>query len=116
MEKSFFSDESHFEVHGRKSHYVRRSVGEPLNIFHILLASKHPPKKMFWGCFTLNDTGRLCTNEGMNGKQLNTWKFLEQDLVSTMQKSFSDGNGIFQQNNAPCHTSKKCKHFFENRN
>ena len=36
MEKSCFSDESHFEVHGRKSQYVRRSVGEPLNTFYIL--------------------------------------------------------------------------------
>ena len=32
----FFSDESHFKVHGRKFHNVRRSIGEPLNNFHIL--------------------------------------------------------------------------------
>ena len=56
MIKSCFSDDSHFEVHGLKSQYVRRSVGEPLNIFYILQAPKHPLKKMFWGCFTLNDT------------------------------------------------------------
>ena len=30
-----------------------------------------------------------------------------------MQKSFSDGSGVFQQDNAPCHISKKCKHFFK---
>ena len=47
MEKSCFSDKSHFEVHGRKSQYVRRSVGESLNTFYILQAPKHPPKKYF---------------------------------------------------------------------
>ena len=40
MEKSCFSDENHFEVHGRKSQYVRRSVGEPLNTFYVLQALK----------------------------------------------------------------------------
>ena len=30
-----------------------------------------------------------------------------------MQKSFSDGNGIFQQDNAPCHTSKNMQTFFK---
>ena len=73
MEKSCFSDESHFEVHKRKSQYVRRSVGEPLNTIYILQAPKHPSKKMFWGCFTLNHTGRLCTSEGMM-KSTKFWK------------------------------------------
>ena len=47
MEKSCFSDESHFEVHGHKSQYVRRSIGEPLNTFHILQAPKTPQRKCF---------------------------------------------------------------------
>ena len=47
MEKSCFPDESHFEVHGRKSQYARRSVGEPLNTFYILQAPKHPQRKCF---------------------------------------------------------------------
>ena len=65
MNESCFSDDSHFEVLGLNSQYVRRSVREPFNIFYILQAPKHPLKKMFRGCFTLNDTGRLCTSEGM---------------------------------------------------
>ena len=95
MEKSCFSDESHFEVHGHKSQNVRRSFGEPLNTFYNLQAPKHPPKKMFWGCFTLNDTGRLCPSEGMM-KPTKYLEILEKDLVSTMQKLFSDDNGSFQ--------------------
>ena len=112
MGKSCFSDKSHFKVHGRKSQYVRRSVGEPLNTFYILQAPKHSQKKMFWGCFTLNDTGRLCTSEGMM-KSTKYQEILEKDLVSTMQKSFSDGNGIFQQDKAPCHTSKNANIFLK---
>ena len=68
-----FSDDSHFEVHGLKSQYVRQSVGEPLNTYYILQAPKHPLKKMFRGCFTLNDIGRLCTSEGMM-KLTKFWK------------------------------------------
>ena len=30
-----------------------------------------------------------------------------------MQKFFPDGNGIFQQDNAKCHTSKKMQTFFK---
>ena len=73
MNKSCFSDDSHFEVLGLKSQYVRRNVREPLNTFYILQAPKHPLKKMFWGCFTLNDTGRLCTSERMM-KSTKFWK------------------------------------------
>ena len=103
IEKSCFSDESYFEVHGRKSQYVRRSAGEPLNAFHILQVPKHPPKKMFWGCFNLNGS------EGMMNPIKYT-EILKKNLVSAMQKSFSDGNGISQQDNSPCHALKKCKH------
>ena len=112
MGKVISSDESHFEVHIRRSQYVRQSVGEPLNTFHIQQAPKHPPKKMFWGCFTFNGTGRLCPVKGM----MNSTKYrkvLEKKLVLTMQKFFPDGNGIFQQDNAPCHTSKTCKYFLK---
>ena len=101
--KVIFSDESHFEVHGHRSQYVRRSAGEPLNSFHFQQAPKHPPKKMFWGCFTFKGTGRLCPIEGM----MNSTKYqeiLNTKLVPSMQQPLPDGNGIVQQDNAPCHT------------
>ena len=99
-------------MHGHRSQHVRRSAGEPLNSFHIQQAPKHPPKKMFWGCFTFKGTGRLCPIEGM----MNSTKYqeiLETKLVPSMRQSFPDGNGIFQQDNAPCHTSKKMLTFFQ---
>ena len=39
-----FSDESHFEVQGYRSQYVRKSKGEPLQDGHIEQAPKHPPR------------------------------------------------------------------------
>ena len=55
--KVVFSDESHFEVHGYRSKFVRRSKGEPLWSGHIQQAPKHPPKKMFWGSFSAKGLG-----------------------------------------------------------
>ena len=63
---------------------------------------------MFWGCCTFNGTGRLCPIEEM----MNLVKYREilaTKLVTSMQKSFPDDGGIFQQDNASCHSSKKKK-------
>ena len=99
-------------MHGHRLQYVRRSVGEALNNFHIQQAPKHPLEKMFWGCFTFNGTGRLCSIE----VKMNSVKYQEIlaiKLVPSMQKSFPDESGIFQQDNEPCHTSKKMQNFFK---
>ena len=82
--KVMFSDESHFAVQGHRSQYVRQSVGESLNNFYMQQAPKHPPKKIFWGCFTYS-TGRLSPIEGM----MNLVKYQEilaTKLVPSMQK------------------------------
>jgi len=36
---------------------------------------------------------------------------LQRRLIPDMQKAFSSGEGIFQQDLAPCHCSKKVKKF-----
>ena len=59
-----FSNESLFAAHGHRLQYVRQSIGEALDNFHMQQASKYPPKKIFYGCFTFNSTGRLCPIEG----------------------------------------------------
>ena len=45
--KVIFSDETHFEVCGYRSWYLRRSIGEPLREAHIQQAPKHQPEKLF---------------------------------------------------------------------
>lgn len=110
--KVIFSDESHFEVHGYRSQFVRRSKGEPLRPGHIQQAPKHPPKKMFWGSFSAKGTGRLVNVEGM----MNSDKYkviLQTHLLPMMRRDFPDGDSIFQQDLAPCHTSRKMLTFFE---
>ena len=110
--KVVFSDESHFVVHGYRSKFVRRSKGEPLRAGHIQQAPKHPPKKMFWGTFSAKGLGRLIPVEGM----MNSDKYkaiLETHLLPSMTRDFPDGDGFFQQDNAPCHTSRKMLLFFE---
>ena len=50
MEKSCFSDESHFKVHGRRSLWLR-SVGEPFNIPLIFYSPRNSPKENILGLF-----------------------------------------------------------------
>ena len=110
--KVLFSDESHFYVQGQRSQYVRRSDGEELKPCHIQQYVKHPEKQMFWGCFSYHGVGQLRPITGM----MNSTKYIEilQKSVLPTLNSMAEDNPIFQQDLAPCHTSKICKAFFEN--
>ena len=105
-----FSDESHFEVQGQRSQFVRRSDGEPIRPGHIKQYAKHPEKKMFWGCFSAFGPGRLYPVTGMMNSDTYI-EVLQTHLIPEMLKVFSNGNGILQQDLATCHTSKKVKKF-----
>ena len=63
--KVLFCDESHFEVHGRRSQYVRRSKGEPVRPGRIKQRLNLVTKKMFWGSIYARGLGRLRPCEGM---------------------------------------------------
>ncbi|XP_069951387.1 transposable element Tc1 transposase [Cherax quadricarinatus] len=103
--KVIFSDVTHFEVHGY------RSSLEPLQDGHIQQAPKHPPK-MFWGSFTAKGLGLLVIVEGtMNSDKYKA--ILATHLLPIVARDFPDGEGIFQQDLAPCHTSRKMLTFFE---
>lgn len=106
-----FSDESHFEVQGQRSHFVRRSIGEPIRPEHLEQRVKHPEKVMFWGCFSHSGVGPLVKVEGMmNSKQYIAT--LRRHAVPELRKKFPDNDGIFQQDLAPCHTAKQVGKFF----
>lgn len=114
-EKVIFSDESHFEVHGYRSIVVRRTDGEAIRPEHIQQAPKHPPKKMFWGSFTVKGPGRLIPVEGtMRSQQYED--VLRTHLIPTISRDFPQGGAIFQQDKAPCHTSNHMKRFFASQN
>ena len=110
-----FSDESHFEVQGQRSRFVRRSDGEPVRPGHIEQYAKHPEKKMFWGCFSDFGPGRLYPVTGMMNSDTYI-KVLQTDLIPERLKVFPNGNGILQQDLATCHTSKNVKKFMVKNN
>ncbi|KAJ4425709.1 hypothetical protein ANN_27905 [Periplaneta americana] len=104
-----FSDESHFEVHGHRVSYVRKG-SEKVTAAHLQQAPKYRPKVMFWGCFAHEGPGALIPIKGM----INSDKYihlLETRIVPHLQKSFSDGRGVLQQDLAPFHTSRKTTEF-----
>ena len=66
---------------------------------------------MFWVIFTSKGPGQLINVEGI----MNSDKYkaiLQTHLLPVLQRGFPDGDGIFQQDLAPCHTSKKIRAFF----
>jgi len=105
--KVIFSDESHFKVQGQKVQYVRRRRNEKVREAHIQQKVKHPDKKMFWGCFRHSGPIDLVAVEGMMRSQQYI-DILSKHLLPHLKKK-----DVFQQDLAPCHTSKVCKAFFE---
>lgn len=105
--KVVFSDETHFCVHGFRSTFVRRSTGEPIREQHLNQTVKHPQKQMFWGYFTSGGPGSLVPVEGM----MNSKKYISilEDKIVPFMQTFAGGVGVFQQDLAPCHTSKLVK-------
>ena len=106
-----FNDESHFFVKGKHNQFVRKSAGERLSASHINHSVKHPQKKTFWGSFTWKGVGSLVPVEGM----MNTDRYIDalrRRAFLDLKRVFPDGNGIFQQDLAPCHSSKKPLKFF----
>ena len=68
--------------------------------------------RCFGGSFTAKGPGRLIINEGV----MNSDKYkatLQSHLLPMLEREFADGDCIFQQDLAPCHTSKKKHTFFE---
>jgi transposase len=110
-----FSDESHFMVQGQHSQYVRRSKGEPINQAHMNQYVKHPQKRMFWGSFCYKGVGSLRPIMGI----MNADRYIDvvnNNIQKDMKEAFTGGNGIFQQDLAPCHRAKKVRKLFREKN
>lgn len=114
MFQVLFSDESHFEVQGQRSQFVRRSIGEKIRSQHVEQHVKHPDKQMYWGCFSHGGVGPLAKVDGiMRSEQY--IKIIRHQALPELKKRFPHNDGIFQQDLAPCHTSKKVKQFFQSK-
>ena len=114
-----WSDETKINLFGNdaKAHHVWRRNGEAYSPSCMLPTVKHSVSIMVWGCMCASGVGRMCILNGtVNGaKYLN--EVLEKRLIPSIRDlspSLPDGTRsfIFQQDNAPCHTSKLCTKWF----
>ena len=66
---------------------------------------------MFWGSFSYNGVGSLYPVDGI----MNAEKYIQvinTKLQGDMEEAFPNGEGIFQQDLAPCHRANKVKNSF----
>ena len=107
-----FSDESTFTISNHAGNqFVRRRPGEEFKPCCTVPTIKHPTAVMVWGCMAATGVGRLEVVEGM----MNAAKYremLERKLVRSAQDMF-EGDWVFQQDNAPCHTAKAVKSWMQ---
>lgn len=111
-----FSDESRFCTISDAPQLVRRLSSESLRPECLQRTTKYPPSVMVWGCFSSKGYGRIeFVEKTMNSDVYK--QVLDTKLFRTVQDQFGDDrNWIFQQDSAPCHTSKKMKEFFTEHN
>ena len=115
MAEGHFSDESSLESQPHNPRFVRRGKDELPSDAHFAPSFKHPLKIMFWGCISAKGCGRLHVVEGaMNSVQY--VEVLSHRLIPQAGDWFPDGDYIFQQDLAPCHTSKKSTEFLRSHN
>lgn len=103
-----FSDESTFECQTAS----KQRVWQPLNFPRPLRQKvKHPVKIMVWGIISVLGAGRLHVCEGnMNAVQY--INVMQNCALPQMREWFPDGNFVFMQDKAPCHTARTVKAVF----
>lgn len=114
-----FSDETKINIHGTDGiQFVRRRVGEALNPSCTIPSVKFPASIMVWGCMSGRGIGRLHVIDGTLTAARYITEILEKKLMSSAKNLFPvDVTGTvqftYQQDNAPSHTAKKVKEWFQ---
>ena len=93
--------------------YVCVVDGHPLTKDHYKLSVKYPTKVLIWSCFCYQGTGALQVIEETINSDIYI-DILNQHVVGQMTNWFPDNLGVFQQDRAPCHVSKRTLEFIEN--
>ena len=73
---------------------------------------KYPTKVMLWSVISCKGPGRLCIVQNTLEAEQYT-AVLETRLIPQLQEWFPDGNCVFMQDGAPCHTANIIKHYFQ---
>jgi transposase len=111
-----FSDESKFNVIGSDGRcYVRRKIEERLSVNCVKKTVKHGGGSvMVWGVISADGTGPLVRLHGRVNAEVYK-QLLQQHLLPYLGATRLQPP-TFMQDNAPCHTAKKVKSFFEEEN
>lgn len=108
-----FSDETVIELRDNCPQFVRSVEGFPLSDEHYKLTVKHPTKAMIWACFSNKGPGRSYVVERTMDSDTYIADIINGRVVQQLNEWYPDGTGIFQQDNAPCHVSRKSKQEFD---
>ena len=105
-----FSDEASIEVQMAQPRRIRKRP-EPYSSRHMAMRVKKPQKVMIWACMSSQGMGRIHVVDGsMNANQYLC--VLRTRLVPQASDWFGD-DFIYQHDEAPCHTAKVIKKYFE---
>jgi len=118
--KVIFSDETSFEVGKRRSRNVWRKSTEKLNPDCMQGSVKSGRvTRMYWGCFMdatpgplTAVTGRMDSDSYISILRTHLTPFLNGDDRLEAALPTSDERLHFQQDNAPCHSSRKTRQWF----
>lgn len=112
-ERIHFSDESKFNLVGSDGRqFVRRAAGDRLNPKCVKKTAKHGGGSvMVWGMFSSEGVGPLVRIIGT--VNANVYLNLVQQHVIPPLRASPNQPAIFMQDNAPCHTAKRVKDYFE---
>lgn len=107
-----FSDECSFELQPPSSQFVRRNRGQSPQSGHFQQAFRHPTKVMLWSCMSVHGPGRVHVVEGsMNSAQYK--EVISHCIIPQINEWFGSEPYWFQQDLAPCHTSRQVQSFFQ---
>ena len=109
--KVIFSDESMIDINASSyaMYRIRRySDSNPLSHHYIRQQMKHPLKLMIWGSFSFSGLNELKIITGY----MNSAKYIEILNECILPIFENDKNAIYQDDNAPCHTSKMLKQWY----
>ena len=110
MEPDFFSDEKKFNLDGPDEYkYYWHDLRKEKKIF----SKRHSGggSVIIWGAFSYKGTSDLVAVKG----RLNSigYSRILEGLLIPMNTLLHDGNAIFQQDNAPIHTSRMMREWFD---
>ena len=112
--KVIFTDESKVEIRSNHVKFVRKDKTEKFNSKHYNFCVKNPISVMLWGCISSAGPGRIHIIEN----SLNSDGYIEilknRVIPEGLEKFGNTDQWYLQQDNAPCHVSKKTKEWISN--